>query len=59
MDARPSAVVTGASSGIRRELAMVCATRGSDLIIAADDPAIEEAAERLETGLAIRSSRVA
>src|SRR4030095_16663258 len=51
MTARPLAVVTGASSGIGRELAMVCATRGFDLIVAADDPAITEAAETLrETG---------
>ena len=47
MTARPLAVVTGASSGIGRELAMVCATRGFDLVIAADDPAIAEAAESL------------
>jgi uncharacterized protein len=47
MTARPLAVVTGASSGIGRELAMVCATRGFDLIIAADDPAIDDAAESL------------
>src|SRR4030095_14687386 len=54
MTARPLAVVTGASSGIGRELAMVCATRGFDLIVAADDPAITEAAETLrETGATV------
>jgi uncharacterized protein len=41
------AVVTGASSGIGLELARCCATDGFDLIIAADDPAIEEAAAAL------------
>ena len=54
MTARPLAVVTGASSGIGRELAMVCATRGFDLVIAADDPAIADAAEALrKTGATV------
>ena len=44
---RPLAVVTGASSGIGYELAALCAAHGYDLVIAADDPAIESAAERL------------
>src|SRR3954463_14151154 len=43
------AVVTGASSGIGRELAKLCAKDGYDLIIAADEPAIRQAAEALET----------
>lgn len=38
------AVVTGASSGIGRELARCCAKDGYDLIIAADDPAIHDVA---------------
>ncbi|MBK1838560.1 SDR family NAD(P)-dependent oxidoreductase [Azospirillum sp. YIM B02556] len=38
------AVVTGASSGIGFELAKQCAGNGFDLVIAADDPAIEQAA---------------
>ena len=38
------AVVTGASSGIGLELAKQCAANGFDLVIAADDPAIEQAA---------------
>lgn len=42
--ARPLAVVTGASTGIGFELAKICAQRGFDLVVAADEPAIEEAA---------------
>jgi short-subunit dehydrogenase len=45
---RPLAVVTGASSGIGRELATVCARNGFDLVIAADDPAIADAADALD-----------
>ncbi|CAO3453223.1 SDR family NAD(P)-dependent oxidoreductase [Azospirillum largimobile] len=41
------AVVTGASSGIGLELAKQCASNGFDLVIAADDPAIEQAAGEL------------
>jgi short-subunit dehydrogenase len=36
--------VTGASSGIGYELAMVCARNGHDLLVAADEPAIHDAA---------------
>ncbi|PWC37874.1 SDR family NAD(P)-dependent oxidoreductase [Azospirillum sp. TSO35-2] len=43
------AVVTGASSGIGLELARQCARNGFDLVIAADDPAIETAARELRT----------
>ena len=49
MNARPLAVVTGASAGIGRELARICVENGFDLVIAADDPAIEEAARELRT----------
>lgn len=45
--ARPLAVVTGASSGIGYELAKKCAQHGMDLIIAADEPEIEKAADKL------------
>jgi short-subunit dehydrogenase len=41
---RSLAVVTGASSGIGYELAMECARHGFDLVVAADEPAIHEAA---------------
>ncbi len=44
---RPLAVVTGASSGIGFELARCCAQNGFDLLIAADQPEIETAANRL------------
>ena len=43
----PLAIVTGASSGIGFELARCCAEKGFDLVIAADEPAIHEAAEKL------------
>lgn len=42
------AIVTGASSGIGFELARQCARNGFDLLIAADEPEIHEAAKRLE-----------
>jgi len=41
---RGLAVVTGASTGIGYELAKICAEEGFDLLIAADEPAIEQAA---------------
>ena len=42
---RPLAIVTGASAGIGYELAMLCARNGYDLVIAADQAKIKEAAE--------------
>ena len=45
--ARPLAIVTGASSGIGFELAKRCAAEGFDLLIAADDPRLDEAARTL------------
>jgi uncharacterized protein len=44
---RPLAVVTGASSGIGYELAKCCIEDGFDLVIAADEPAINDAAQDL------------
>ncbi|MBZ9702738.1 MULTISPECIES: SDR family NAD(P)-dependent oxidoreductase [unclassified Mesorhizobium] len=41
------AVVTGASSGIGKELAKLCAKDGYNLVVAADEPAIQQAAEAL------------
>jgi short-subunit dehydrogenase len=43
------AIVTGASSGIGYELARLCANDGYDLLIAADDPTITQAADSLRT----------
>ena len=45
--ARPLAIVTGASSGIGRELARLAAEDGHDLVIAADQGPLEEAAAAL------------
>jgi short-subunit dehydrogenase len=44
---RPYAVVTGASSGIGYHLAKECAEHGFDLLIAADEPSINDAAVSL------------
>ncbi len=53
---RPLAVVTGASTGIGFELAKCCAKNGFDLIVVADEPEIQTAAEQLKSdGAAIDS----
>jgi len=41
-------MVTGASTGIGYELAILCAKEGWDLIVAADEPRIEEAAKQFQ-----------
>jgi uncharacterized protein len=41
------AIVTGASTGIGFELARLCARKGYDLLIAADEPEIHDAAQKL------------
>ena len=43
------AIVTGASTGIGYELAKRCAESGFDLLVAADEPAIHQAAKDFET----------
>jgi uncharacterized protein len=45
---KPLAVVTGASTGIGFELARCCAENGFDLVVAADEPEIKDAARRIE-----------
>jgi uncharacterized protein len=49
MSANPAkfAIVTGASTGIGRELAKLCAKDGYQLLIAADEPEIQQAAAEL------------
>jgi short-subunit dehydrogenase len=46
---KPFAIVTGASSGIGLELAAICAQQGFDLLVAADRPDIQRAADRLRS----------
>ena len=41
---RPLAIVTGASTGIGYHLAAICAKNGFDLLVAADEPTINQAA---------------
>ena len=48
-NSRSFAIVTGASSGIGYELAKQCAENGFDLLIAADQPEIEQAAQDFRT----------
>jgi uncharacterized protein len=50
---RPIAIVTGASTGIGRSLALEAASRGYDLIIAADEPLEEAAAAIRALGAAV------
>ena len=58
-DTPPLALVTGASSGIGRELARVLAENGFDLVVAAEDAGIEAVAEQLRAhGGAARPVRV-
>ena len=54
---RPLAVVTGASTGIGYELAKCCAENGFDLLIAADEPAINDAAQSFR-GLGVNADAV-
>jgi uncharacterized protein len=47
MEEKKLAVVTGASSGIGLELARLCAQNGFDLVIAADQPKLQDVAKTL------------
>jgi short-subunit dehydrogenase len=53
---RKFAIVTGASTGIGHELAKCCARDGYDLLIAADEPEIFNAADKLrELGVTVQA----
>lgn len=54
----PFALVTGASSGIGRELAREFAEHGFDLVITAEDPAIHQAAAELNAADGVRVEAV-
>lgn len=55
---RPLVLVTGASSGIGLELAHECARHGYDLVVAAEDELIHDAADRLRVhGTAVHAVR--
>jgi short-subunit dehydrogenase len=55
---RPLAIVTGASTGIGRELAQLAARDGHDLVIAADQGPLEEAASALRSSCNINVDAV-
>lgn len=55
---KPLAIVTGASSGIGRELALIAATEGFDLIIAADTSLDEAVDELRATGMNVQVEAV-
>lgn len=57
-ESKPLAVVTGASSGIGFELAKQFAEHGYDLIIAAEDGAINTAAQQLQNGATVEPVQV-
>jgi uncharacterized protein len=55
---RPLALITGASTGIGYELASLAAEHGFDLLIAADEAEIDQAADRLrQSGVHVRTVR--
>lgn len=55
----PLAVVTGASTGIGRELALCLARGGYDLVLAAENPELDDAARAAEAlGATVRQVRV-
>lgn len=55
MSQRKLAIVTGASSGIGREIAMLAASEGYDLIVAADEPLVDAAAGLRRDGVDVQA----
>jgi short-subunit dehydrogenase len=55
---RPLAVVTGASSGIGLELALLCGEHGIDLLLAADRPLRDAAQAARDTGVDVLALQV-
>ena len=55
MSERKLALITGASSGIGREIAKLAAAEGYDLIVAADEPFVDAAVGLAEGGAEVQS----
>jgi uncharacterized protein len=55
MPERKLAIVTGASSGIGREIARLAASEGYDLVVAADEPLVDAAAGFLAKGVEVEA----
>ncbi|HET6526879.1 SDR family NAD(P)-dependent oxidoreductase [Sphingopyxis sp.] len=55
MSERKLAIVTGASSGIGREIAILAAQDGYDLIVAADEPLVDAAAGLVAKGVDVEA----
>lgn len=55
MPDRKLALVTGASSGIGREIAKLAASEGYDLVVAADEPLVDAAAGLRRNGIEVQS----
>ena len=57
-DARPLALVTGASAGIGYQLALLCARNGYDLVVASDEDTISATAQDFRQAGAVRVEAV-